>query len=90
MRKISMLLLGVALIASEVGCASIAPPRIFDPGSAKMKQDRAVYFDPYPDNDAAPALDGGRPRDYNKPPAEVKRAWGADYFAPQRGPGRGF
>ena len=89
MRKFSMLLLGAALVVCEVGCASIAPPRLFDPGTAKMKQDRAVYYDPYPDQDAAPSGDT-RPRDYNKPVAEVKRAWGAEYFAPYRVPNRGY
>ena len=89
MRRLSMPLVGAILLACAAGCASIARPRLFDPGTAKMKQDRAVYYDPYPDNDAAPNTES-RPRDYNKPPAEVKRAWGADYFAPQRGPGRGF
>lgn len=89
MRRLYLSLFGLALVAGEMGCASIAPPRLFDPGTAKMKQDRAVYYDPYPDEQAAPHTDS-RPRDYNTAPAEVKRAWGADYFAPQRGPNRGF
>lgn len=85
-----MLFVGAILLAGAAGCASVARPRLFDPGSAKMKQDRAVYYDPYPDENAGPATES-RPRDYNKPPAEVKRAWGADQFAPWRSPSsRGY
>jgi hypothetical protein len=55
------------------GCADIAPPRIFHPGSAEYQQNRAQTFDPYPLTDVAPEVVGGRPLQYIRPAPENER-----------------
>jgi hypothetical protein len=49
------------------GCADIAPPRVFHPGTMEYQQGRAQRFDPYPMTDVAPAIGGGRPLQYDRP-----------------------
>jgi hypothetical protein len=51
----------------------VARPKVIDPGTERYKQARAQRFDPYPQNDMGPAVVGGRPRDFQNPPAEVLR-----------------
>ena len=78
----SRLSLSVVLMAacSLGGCASLGKPTLPAVGSAKAQQRRAVRFDPYLQNDIGPyalrmsLMDGSRPRDFNDPVAEVKRA----------------
>ena len=65
-------LLATALLALA-GCADIAPPRIFHPGSEEYQQSRAERFDPYPLTDVAPEIVGGRPLQYIKPAPENER-----------------
>lgn len=49
-------------------------PRLRGPGSAPYQQARAEVFDPYPPNDVAPEIVGGRPLDYQVPANEVTRS----------------
>jgi hypothetical protein len=56
------------------GCRTTARPDWTHPGSAAEQQKRALRYDPYPDNEAGPALTGVRPREYDVPPPEVSRA----------------
>jgi hypothetical protein len=70
-RWFTLLVLAPALVA---GCADIAPPRIFHPGSEEYQQSRAQRFDPYPLPDVAPEIVGGRPLQYIKPAPENERA----------------
>ncbi len=65
-------LLLIALFALA-GCADLAPPRIFHPGSEEYQQNRAQRFDPYPLTDVAPDIVGGRPLQYIKPAPENER-----------------
>jgi hypothetical protein len=53
---------------------SIGRPSWGAPGTIDEQQNRAVVHDPYPDNDAGPAIEGGRPRDFQKPLAQPVRA----------------
>jgi hypothetical protein len=55
------------------GCGSIAAPKIFHPGSAEYQQSRAQRWDPYPQTDVAPDIDGGRPRQYLRPAPQTER-----------------
>ncbi|MBN2579287.1 MAG: hypothetical protein JXB10_09875 [Pirellulales bacterium] len=55
------------------GCFNLAPPNWCHPGTAPVQQDRAVRFDPYPENEIGPAT-GTRPRDFAVPLAEPARA----------------
>ena len=57
----------VLVFACACGCADIAPPRVFHPGTMEYQQGRAQRFDPYPMTDVAPALGGGRPLQYDRP-----------------------
>jgi len=62
----------VVLLLTAGACQS--PPRLFHPGTAEQQQQRATRFDPYAENDIAPAIAGARPREYDKPLAEPARA----------------
>ena len=62
------------LILSATGCAGVSGPNWFNPGPSHVQQARAGRFDPYPEDDLGPAMVGVRPREYQEPRAEVKRA----------------
>lgn len=64
----------VSILMMAGGCPSVAPPPVFFPGTPADQMQRATQFDPYPDQDAGPATDGARPREYLQPTAEVNRA----------------
>ena len=63
--------LWLLLAAGLSGC--LAPPNLHYPGPAEYQQARANVFDPYPESEPAPAVEGGRPREYAKPVPEVDR-----------------
>jgi hypothetical protein len=44
------------------------------PGTIAEQQRRAVRLDPYPNNNIAPEIDGGRPREFLIDRSEVNRA----------------
>jgi hypothetical protein len=54
------------------GCG--APGYWYRPGPAAYLQAQAERFDPYPENEPGPRVEGSRPRDYQKPIPEVDRA----------------
>ena len=74
MRKFWSAVLGMALVVGAAGCSSLSPPNWSRPGPAEYQQRQAERFDPYPENEPGPAIVGARPREYEKPPAEVSRA----------------
>jgi hypothetical protein len=75
LRVITRGLVVAAAIAPLGGCSpTIAKPRLASPGNAPSQRYRAEHFDPYPQNDMAPEIVGGRPPDYMIPPNEVERA----------------
>ena len=45
----------------------MAPPDWSSPGTIRTQQLRAMRHDPYAENDIAPPVVGGRPRDYLVP-----------------------
>jgi hypothetical protein len=64
-----------AIGAPLVACSSaVRKPRLLHPGPASFQRYNATQFDPYPQNDMAPEIVGGRPLDYQVPPNEVTRA----------------
>ena len=65
-------LLLAALTLTLAGCQHLWP-NVGRPGTREMQRRRAVVHDPYPDNDAAPEIVGGRPRHYDRPLAEPVR-----------------
>lgn len=59
------------------GCTAPPPldmPDIFDPGPAAYQQRRANRWDPFPETDSGPALDGARPREFVTSNPEPTRA----------------
>lgn len=49
-------------------------PGCQSPGPVSAQRARAQQFDPYPETKVAPEIAGGRPREYQDPPAETARA----------------
>jgi hypothetical protein len=76
---------GAAVALAFTGCSSLGRPQWLEPGPSRSQQRRAVRFDPYLQDDTAPAIlrmplnDGTRPRDFNEPMPEVERSrwWSA-------------
>jgi len=67
---VAAMVLGVCLS----GCNGLQRPSWLRPGPAPYQQRMAERFDPYPDNQMGPMVDGGRPREYEKPSPEPSRA----------------
>lgn len=76
----SLVCVAVVFACMATGCASLAKPQWLEPGPAQAQRRRAVRFDPYLQDDIAPAslrlslMDGARPRDFNEPIPEVRRS----------------
>ncbi|MFZ5832648.1 MAG: hypothetical protein ACOY3P_21380 [Planctomycetota bacterium] len=73
---------GIVLLASLVsllaGCADPSQsrmelPRLFGAGPERVQQAKAERFDPYPENEPGPAIEGARPPGYENPLPEVVR-----------------
>ncbi len=63
------------LLAELTACSpTIRWPRLASPGTAPFQRHNAEQFDPYPQNDMAPAIVGGRPPDYMVPINQVERS----------------
>lgn len=65
------LVIALLIVGGAAGCKSLAPPNWFHPGPAAYQQSQAQQYDPYPDVAAGPEIVGGRPMEYDRPPAEV-------------------
>ena len=63
----------LVVVACTAGCRGTGTPQIFGPGSAQYQQHRAQQFDPYPETNIGPRVDGGRPDGYTAPSPEVLR-----------------
>ncbi|MEW4562554.1 hypothetical protein AB1K70_08510 [Bremerella sp. JC770] len=57
-------IIGLFLLPTA-GCASLARPNWFNPGTVQQQRIRALHSDPYPDTDAGPEMTGVRPREYS-------------------------
>lgn len=62
----------ILLCLAMAGC-NLGRPNWFAPGTVDQQQGRATIHDPYPDNDLAPTVVGGRPRDFQQPASEPVR-----------------
>jgi hypothetical protein len=71
--------------AAMVGCRGTQTPQIFGPGSASYQQTQAQRFDPYPETDIGPRVEGSRPDGYTAPPAEAYRGRANQWSAPAYG-----
>jgi len=79
-KRVSAVLILAASLLSFVGCKSpstgqwfpsLARPNWAQPGPAEIQQAQATDYDPYPQVEAGPRLDGARPQSFEHPPAEV-------------------
>lgn len=66
--------LSVALVSLAACSPTIRTPHLLHPGPASFQRYNAGQFDPYPPNDLAPPISGGRPIDMQTPRNEVTRA----------------
>lgn len=73
-----------ALIGS--GCSSVGP-YMSNNVSMNYQRQQIERFDPLPDQDIAPPVVGGRPREFDQPPPQGERAF---WSAQPRRPGWGF
>ncbi|MFI4875261.1 MAG: hypothetical protein ACIALR_07985 [Blastopirellula sp. JB062] len=71
-------------VSLGAGCWPLQRTQLFNPGTMQQQQQRAMAYDPYADNDAGPEVLGGRPRDYDRPPAEAVKNDGANFGANAR------
>jgi hypothetical protein len=74
MRKISSVGLVFAILLGLSGCAKMAMPNLWEPGSAKEQQNRAIRYDPFPQTDMGGSTTNVRPKSYDKPIAEPSQA----------------
>lgn len=68
-----LLALTVCAAAGATGCMTESA-NISRPGTIDVQRRRAVRLDPYPDNNIAPKIVGGRPRDFQYDRSETDRA----------------
>ncbi|MCE9605957.1 MAG: membrane or secreted protein [Planctomycetia bacterium] len=77
MARVEKFVLLVALVLSVAGCRGnpqFGTPKLLEPaGSETYQQTRAQRFDPYPDTNIGPNVEGGRPEGYTQPPPEPAR-----------------
>jgi hypothetical protein len=66
------LLFAALLLAGTAGCRT-SLPQLFAPGTLQQQRTKATVHDPYADNSAGPEVLGGRPREFDKPPADPVR-----------------
>jgi len=74
MYKTLRIILPAILLAGMPGCRNLAGPTWRSPGTVAVQRNRAERFDPYPEDDVGPPIEGSRPREFQTPPAEVKRS----------------
>ncbi len=83
LRRAAVLLFALAS-SSALGCADIAGPQWFAPGSSQEQQRRAQWFDPYPAPNVGPSDSTTRPLGYQSPPPEADRRVRTTRAAPGR------
>ena len=75
MRNALLFLLCAAVLGSILGCGPrFGLPALFDPGPAEVQQRRAQRWDPFPEPDIGPEVEGARPRDFQEPMSEAERS----------------
>jgi hypothetical protein len=77
--ELRCLLVTAAAAASSIGCTPevhnyMRFPDFANPGWAHEQRGEAIEHDPYLVDDAGPEVEGGRPREYQRPLNEVERA----------------
>lgn len=62
------------VIFTVSGCRSLALPQLFEPAPLSYQLRRAEQFDPFPENEPGPTVVGSRPREFDRPLPEARRA----------------
>jgi len=79
------------LVATGLGCSSIAPPAPWwTRGSQDDQRRDTARFDPYPDVHSGPSLEGVRPPDFTKPASEFRYIREQTQRVPAGGPPPAF
>lgn len=60
-------------ISAAAGCGGTAYPQLLNPPPVAVQQQRAEVFDPFPEVESGPGMDGARPRAYDRPAPEPTR-----------------
>ncbi len=68
------LLTALVIVASSLAGCMTQPTNVYAPGTIDVQRRRAVRLDPYPNQDIAPEIVGGRPRDFQEDRSEANRA----------------
>ncbi len=80
-----MLLRYLVVLITAMGTVSYAGcnirPTAGPPGTIYHQRNRAVNYDPFPDQNAGPAIEGGRPLQYERPLPEVTKSQTNPYAA---------
>ncbi len=80
MKRVFATLVVLVLVSPLVGCQGMRRPQWFNPGPIDYQRQQAQRFDPYPDQDVGPRMEGTRPPGYQQQGAEPTRArwneWG--------------
>ena len=73
-RRIAGCLCIGVMLAFSTGCHPyMRTPNLLHPGPVGPQRTDAIYTDPYPLDDVAPEIVGGRPRGYQRPVPETTR-----------------
>lgn len=74
LRQIFAIFMLILVGAPNSGCLTLATPQLLDPTPLAAQRSRAQQFDPFPENEPGPAIEGARPREFAKSIAEPRRA----------------
>jgi hypothetical protein len=69
----SLRIASLILLFIIAGC-QLAPPQVVDLRPYWLQRAQVQRFDPYPDNDIAPEVGGGRPPDFGQQVNETQRS----------------
>ena len=76
----------VIAVTTTSGC-HLRPNFLAPPGDKDTQRGNAVLYDPFPDADAGPTIEGGRPLGYQHPVTNTSRV---QMTTNRRAPGAGF
>ncbi len=76
----TLTLLVLIVVATATGCRDIRMPRLFSWNPIRQQRQSAAYWDPYPHDESHDvSMSDLRPRDFDRPMSEVKRAQMSPY-----------
>ncbi|NIL96121.1 MAG: hypothetical protein GTN77_02120 [Planctomycetales bacterium] len=80
-KTFSACLLALTCLPLAVGC-NYGPPRLFSWTPWSVQRQELQRFDPYPDNDIGPVMEGVRPPDFQQQVSEPVRSRWLQYSSP--------